>query len=166
MPKRYVYVPTSALLIILLDQASKLWILAKFPLWQVKPVIPGFFNLVHVANRGAAFGFLNNSDTNWQLYLFMGFTLLALSVVAYLVRTTPPNDRLQLTALACITGGALGNFIDRVRLDYVVDFLDFYVGKVHWPAFNVADICICAGAGLLFLAFLRNEKNKAKGTEK
>ncbi len=163
MIKRYWYVSGFALLIVLLDQASKLWILENFTLWQVKPVFSGFFNLVHVANRGAAFGFLNNSETNWQLYLFMGFTLLALGVVTYMVRTAPKNDLLQLGALACIAGGAVGNFIDRVRLDYVVDFLDFHVGQVHWPAFNVADMAICLGAAMLFLAFLRNEKNKAKG---
>jgi signal peptidase II len=164
MPKRYFYVPGLAFLLALIDQTSKQWVLDTFVLWQVKPVVPGFFNLVHVANKGAAFGFLNNSHTDWQLYLFMGFTILALAVVAYLTRTAPQNDCLQLGALTCIAGGAVGNFIDRVRLGYVVDFLDFYVGRYHWPAFNVADIAICVGAGMLSLAYLRNEKNKAKGT--
>lgn len=108
------------------------------------PVCPGF-NLVLVHNTGSAFGFLSNQG-GWQVWLF---TLIALAVGVALVvwlSRLPKSDRWTAIAIALILGGAIGNGLDRIALGYVIDFIDLYVGQYHWPAFNVADICITTGA--------------------
>ncbi len=142
---RYAWVSGLAALIIFLDQLSKWWVIQNLPLHAAVPVLDGFFNLVHIYNRGAAFGFLNRSDIEWQFWLFLVATAIAVVTIFYLIRTSAPS-RLLFSALGLILGGALGNMIDRIRFRAVVDFLDFYVGSWHWPAFNVADIAICLGA--------------------
>lgn len=153
---RYGYITLLAALVALLDQGSKLWVRASIPLHTEIPVIQGFFSLVHVRNRGAAFGFLNRHDIEWQFWLFLAATVLAAVVITVLARQARSHERLFFTALGLIMGGAVGNLIDRIRHRAVVDFLDFYVGNWHWPAFNVADIAICCGAVLaLFLSWRR-----------
>lgn len=140
--------------VILLDQCTKWWAMAAIPEHRVIPVIHGFFDLVNIRNRGAAFGFLNRSDIEWQFWLFLGATLVATAAIISLVRSSR-HDPLLFTSLGLVLGGALGNLVDRVRFRAVVDFLDFYVGEWHWPAFNVADIAICVGAFLACLALYR-----------
>ncbi len=125
-------------------------------------IIPGFFNLVLVFNSGAAFGILNNADTTWQTWLFLIVTFLAIILIIHLLRTMV-KDKFSFLGLAFIMGGALGNMLDRLRYQAVVDFLDFYVGSWHWPAFNVADIAICVGAGLVMISLWKKPdrtKNK------
>ncbi len=128
-----------------LDQISKAVVMAKIPINQGFPVIDGFFNLVHVRNRGAAFGFLNRSDIEWQFWVFAAFTVVALCMVLFMLRGVRSGQWFCISAFGCILGGAMGNFIDRLRFRQVVDFLDFHIGNLHWPAFNVADIAICYG---------------------
>ncbi|MDL2285720.1 signal peptidase II [Desulfovibrio sp. OttesenSCG-928-F07] len=140
--------------VIALDQITKAVVMAKIPLNQGITVIDGYFNLVHVLNRGAAFGFLNRSDIAWQFWLFAAFTLVAVGMVIYMLKNIQPRQWFSISAMGCILGGAIGNFIDRVRFRHVVDFLDFHIGKNHWPAFNVADIAICYGAIALALVIL------------
>lgn len=149
--KRYYITFAIAAVIVFFDQFTKQLVMESLPVWRSIPVIDGFFNLVHVQNRGAAFGFLNRSDIEWQFWLFAAFTLVALGLVLYMVRSLKPARLLALSAFGAILGGALGNFIDRVRFRHVVDFLDFYVGEMHWPAFNVADIAICYGVAIFAL---------------
>lgn len=140
-----------ALGVTVLDQFTKWLVAGALPLWSVKPVIPGFFNLAHIVNRGAAFGFLNRTDSTWQVWFFVAASVVALGIILKLLAATGPGDRLLRTALGLILGGATGNLIDRVRVREVVDFLDFHLGSAHWPAFNVADIAITLGAvGLAF----------------
>ncbi len=142
---RYKIVIAIAAVVIFLDQLSK-WLIMQFlPAQGTITVLDGFFNLVHIYNRGAAFGFLNRSDIEWQFWLFLLATLIAVLAIFYLVRTAKHYLPLFI-ALGLVLGGALGNLIDRLRFRAVVDFLDFYVGAWHWPAFNVADIAICIGA--------------------
>ncbi len=156
---RYLFIAALAALVTLLDQVCKLWVRLAIPLHTEIPVIQGFFSLVHVRNRGAAFGFLNRHDIAWQFWLFLAATILAAVVIVFLARQAKETERLFFTALGLIMGGAAGNLIDRVRHRAVVDFLDFYLGNWHWPAFNVADIAICCGAALaLFLSWRRQEE--------
>jgi signal peptidase II len=150
--------------ILILDQATKLWIQNTIPLWESKTVIPGLFNLVHVLNKGAAFGFLADLDGNMQTYFFIGITGLAVVLIFHLLRTVHRKDNYLFAALGLILGGALGNLIDRIRVGMVIDFLDFYVGSHHWPAFNVADMAISTGAILLLVSFYR-KKRYASGTD-
>lgn len=150
MQQRYKLFGASAVIIMVLDQATKALVQGLFPLWHVQPVIEGFFNLVHVLNRGSAFGFLNRSDMDWQRWLFMSVTVLALGLILGMVKSARDEDRMQLFGLGMVAGGAVGNFIDRAfRQGTVVDFLDFHLGPYHWPAFNIADIGITVGAALV-----------------
>lgn len=139
-----------AIFVILLDQFSKWLVLMNIPQDRTIPVISGMFDLVHVRNRGAAFGFLNRQDIEWQFWLFLGATAVALGAIFYLLKDTKKPS--LAIGLGLILGGALGNLIDRVRYRSVVDFLDFYWHAWHWPAFNVADMAICFGAFLTCIA--------------
>lgn len=141
--------------IILLDQMTKLWIQNHLVLYTTRTVFPGFFNLVHVLNRGAAFGFLNRSDIQWQTYFFFAATALAVLIIMHLLRMARDSDKLLIIGLGLILGGAIGNLIDRIKTGEVIDFLDFYWKSYHWPAFNVADIAIFLGSLGLLVAFYR-----------
>ena len=144
-----------ALLLVVLDQVVKTWIQHHMVLYTTKSVIPGFFNIVYVLNRGAAFGFLNRSDIQWQTYFFFAATALAVLIIFHLLRMARDADTLLILSLGSILGGAVGNLIDRIRTGEVVDFLDFYWKSYHWPAFNVADIAIFLGSLGLLVAFYR-----------
>ena len=137
-----------AALVVALDQATKLWILGSFRLLESLPVT-SFFNLVLVFNPGASFSFLAGAG-GWQKWFFV---VLALVISVWLLHMLRQHaaERLLPAALALILGGALGNVIDRLRFDAVVDFLDFYAAGYHWPAFNVADSAITLGVGLMLL---------------
>lgn len=158
---RYVMLLFWAVLCIALDQITKLLVLRYIPLYGEISVIPGFFNVIHIHNYGAAFGFLNRPDMSMQFWFFMAATLVGVGLIFYMVRTAPFN-RLHFFGLGLILGGAIGNMIDRVRFRYVIDFLDVYVGDWHWPAFNIADACICVGAVLTIYTLYKLEK-QAKG---
>ena len=146
-----------ALIVLVLDQASKAWVMASIPPDSVVVIIPGFFNLVDIRNRGAAFGFLNRSDIEWQFWLFLAATIIAVWAIFALLRGAKKQPWLCL-GLGLILGGSIGNMIDRLRFRAVVDFLDFYMGSWHWPAFNVADMAICAGAFLACLSVMRKRE--------
>jgi signal peptidase II len=147
--------------IVLADQASKWAMLASFAPGE-RLRITGFFNLVLVFNKGAAFSFLASAP-GWQTPLFVAIALAAVVVVSVLLLRTP-GRRTFCTALALILGGALGNVIDRLRFGQVVDFLDFHAFGLHWPAFNVADSAITIGAGLLIIeSFLQRKPGEAHG---
>ena len=135
-------------LIILIDQITKLAIEANFQYGEAKP-ITSFFNLVLAYNPGAAFNFLADHD-GWQRWLFTALSMGASVFIVMYMRKNRGKSRL-LTGLAFILAGAIGNLIDRVRIGKVVDFLDFYVGNAHWPAFNVADSAIFIGVAILLI---------------
>lgn len=139
-----------ALVVVLLDQFTKLW--AERALTLYAPVeITSFFNLRLVYNPGAAFSFLSTAG-GWQRWVLSGIALgVGLLIVAWLARL-PRRSWLSVTSLGLVLGGAVGNLVDRVRLGQVVDFLDFHYAGLHWPAFNVADAAITVGAVCLIIA--------------
>ncbi|MGV3655955.1 MAG: signal peptidase II, partial [Noviherbaspirillum sp.] len=141
-----------AAIVVLLDQITKLTVLQTLSYGQAIPVT-SFFNVVLVYNKGAAFSFLADSG-GWQRYLFTGIAVAAVFLIVYLLKRHP-GKKMYSSALALILGGAIGNLIDRVSYGHVVDFLDFYAGNWHWPAFNVADTAICVGAVMFVLDELR-----------
>ena len=161
---RWKIVSAVGLVWLVLDQLTKAAVTAHIPLNHGFSVIPGFFDLVHVLNRGAAFGFLNRSDTDWQFWLFLAAAVAVTLVIVNMVRTAS-HCRLFFFGCGSILGGAIGNLIDRIRARAVTDFLDVYVGQWHWPAFNVADIAICLGVGATALVLLREirEESRQKG---
>ena len=146
------------LVVIVLDQLTKLWIVGAFQYGDGLP-ITAFFNLVHARNSGAAFSFLAGAG-GWQRFFFMGVALVASLLILYLLRKHAA-ERGFCFALSMILGGALGNLIDRVRFGYVIDFLDFYYAGYHFAAFNIADSAITLGAALLIWDSLKNAKDKA-----
>lgn len=149
-----------ALVVTALDQWSKLAIVRAYGLFEGKAVIPDLFNVVHVRNTGVAFSMFSGLDPRWSVPLLAGATLLAVSGVVVYLGYLPARGAAP-SALGLVLGGAVGNLIDRVRLGYVVDFLDIYWKRFHWPAFNVADIAISAGVILLVLDMLRETRRPA-----
>jgi signal peptidase II len=146
--------------VIVLDQLTKQWVTQSLGLREVIPVMPSF-NLVLAHNAGAAFSFLAGAG-GWQRGFFIGVAVVAAVVIVHLLRKHH-GEKLFSLALALILGGALGNLIDRIQFGHVVDFLDFYVQSWHWPAFNVADMAITAGAALLIWDSLK--KPAKRGTQ-
>ena len=132
--------------VIVADQATKLAVLHSLQLWERVAVIPGLFNLVHFRNRGAAFGLLDSPELAWQNGFLIGVTCLALCLILYMLLASRKRDVWFCLGLGAILGGAVGNLVDRLRLGMVIDYLDFYLGSLHWPAFNLADTAISLGA--------------------
>lgn len=139
------------LLVVALDQASKLWVVAHFSMYETLPVVPGFFNLTYLTNTGAAFGFLAGRPSAWRQVLFIVVGVAALAAIGFLYRRLRSTSAWYVAALGLIAGGAAGNLIDRVRLGSVIDFLDVYIGTRHWPAFNLADSAITVGVGIFLV---------------
>ena len=154
------------LAIVAIDQLTKAWIVDSFRLYESLEVIPGFFNLVYVTNSGAAFSLLADVDSPWRHYFFLTVGVLAVVglTVAYLKLVKV--NWYYCPALALIAGGAIGNLIDRIRFGAVVDFLDFYIGNYHWPAFNVADSAICIGAGMCLIVNILDIRNQEEREKK
>jgi signal peptidase II len=137
-----------SLLIAVLDQATKAWIVSLFYRGERLPVTD-FFNLVLVYNSGAAFSFLSDAS-GWQRYAFIAISIAAVVLIAGLLAQASSRGVFRW-ALILILGGALGNLWDRVMLGEVVDFLDFHAAGWHFPAFNLADSAISVGAVLLII---------------
>lgn len=162
MPRKYIILFAIMPAVIILDQVTKLMVLDKLSFGENIPLIEGFFDFTHVRNKGAAFSFLATADESFRRPFFILMPLAALGVVGYLFKKLPPSSKLLSTSLALIMGGAIGNLIDRVRLGSVVDFiLVHYRYEWQYPAFNVADIAICIGVGLMVIDLFQN-KNRAK----
>jgi signal peptidase II len=160
-----------SLLIVALDQASKIIIHAVLPARGPVEVIPGFFNLIYARNRGGLFGYFSELSDPWRTLLLLLLPLLAIVLVALFLSRGRDLDRPSLYGLALILGGAVGNFIDRVFRGEVVDFLDLYVsadrladwlvrnlGTAHWHTFNFADSAIVTGALLLAFGIARPQR--------
>ena len=143
-----------ALGILVLDQISKLIIIRSLGLGQTVPVIPGLFNLVYVLNPGAAFGFLASLPDGVRNPFFILISVAAAVLIIMYHARHLRSQILPSLALGMILGGAIGNLIDRLRYGMVVDFLDFYLDRYHWPAFNVADSAISVGVCLMVLDML------------
>jgi len=143
-----------ALSVVVLDRVAK-WVVARnIALHDSIPIIPDFFRITHVENRGAAFGLFADSPSEWKIAMLVLFSIVALIIVSALLWRNSHVMNSTGIGLALILGGAIGNLWDRVLSGRVVDFLLFYVGQYQWPAFNVADSAIVIGAGLLVIEIL------------
>jgi signal peptidase II len=138
-----------SLLVVLLDQASKFWIMASFDEYEVLTVWP-VFNLTLVYNTGAAFSILSNAG-GWQRWLFVGVAVVITLVMTAWLQQLRAEERLTGYGLALVIGGAVGNLIDRLYLGKVVDFLQWHWKEWYWPSFNLADSAITVGVALLLL---------------
>jgi len=164
--KKYILLLAIAAFVVCLDQATKTYIHTEFSLHEISPVIDNFFNITYVRNEGAAFGFLNTASFRHVFFLIV--PVIAMITILFMLHGVKSDDRIQILALSSIFGGALGNYIDRLKLGFVVDFLDFHwKDQYHFPSFNVADMAIVGGVGLLiFVIILETKELKAKETAK
>ena len=154
MKWKFIY-PLIILGVLMADQSAKIIISQTVSPYTNIPVIPGFFNLTHIHNRGAIFGFFSRSGSPFVSILLTLASLAALSFVIYYFLKTPSSEKMMKISLSLILGGALGNLVDRIFKGYVVDFADFYVKQWHWPAFNVADASITVGALCLIFVLIK-----------
>ena len=159
MPERvrrnYRWLILPALGVVFLDQLTKQIVLKSIAIYETIPVIQGFFDLVHVRNKGMAFGIMNHAKSNTGTWLLVAMSSVAVVLLLVWFFRMKDESIFFTLSLSLILGGAVGNVIDRLRFGEVVDFLDVYVGTHHWPAFNVADAAITVGtimiaANLLF----------------
>jgi signal peptidase II len=152
MNRKYLILAALAGAVVVLDQVTKMYIHTQFRLGESVLVIPDYFQITYVRNLGAAFGILAQSPESFRNMFFMLLPPVAMVLILFIMRSTPLSDKAQIFALSLVFGGALGNYIDRLRFGYVVDFLDFHwQHKYVWPAFNVADISIVVGVAILAL---------------
>ncbi len=141
--------------VIVLDQLTKQIAVGALGLHESIAVFPGL-NWTLVYNYGAAFSFLSD-HSGWQRWFFVGVAVVITTVLVVWMARLPREHIREALPLALVVGGAVGNLVDRLRLGYVIDFIDVYYRQWHWPAFNVADSAICVGAALLILASFRSE---------
>lgn len=141
-------------LVVILDQLTKALILAYLPFHHSTPVIAGFFSITHIHNPGGAFGLMADLSAGLRTIVFLFISSLAVGLIFYFYKRTPQSHPWLAAAFALILGGAVGNLIDRIRFGIVVDFLDFYIGQLHWPAFNIADSAISVGIAIFVFHLL------------
>lgn len=155
--KKYGVLALSFLTVLLLDLITKEYVVAHFPLYDSRTIVPGFFNLVHYRNKGVAFGLFAGSASPWREAALLLFSLTAVIGILLFAFSRYSKSVLVLCALGGVLGGALGNLLDRFRFGGVVDFLDFSLRGYHWPAFNIADSAISVGVLYLFFHFARHK---------
>ncbi len=141
-----------SLIVIVLDQISKQWFESNFMVYEVVNVLP-LFNLTLTYNEGAAFSFLSD-QSGWQRWFLAGVATVVTTVLIMWLRGLRQHEKLTAISLGLIIGGAVGNLIDRILLGHVIDFLDFYIGQHHWPAFNIADSAIFVGVAVMIYDLL------------
>ncbi len=145
-----------ALLVVVADRLSKLWIVAHIRAGHAIVVIPRVFSLTHVLNTGAAFSLFEGSNNPFIVrYALIAFSVVAAIAILAMIWRTGRTFTASTLAFALILGGAVGNLYDRIRLHFVVDFLEVHIARYHWPDFNIADSCIVIGACLLLWEALR-----------
>ena len=159
MKNKYLKVGSIVGIVLVLDQITKYLIQTHVRLNDSITVVPGFFNITHVRNRGAAFGILSTLPEFWRSAFFITVTLVAVAAISALIIKT--HDRLLVYAFSLIAGGALGNVVDRIRYGEVVDFIQWYVKSYYWPSFNVADSAISIGVALLAFEMLFGTNTKS-----
>jgi signal peptidase II len=152
LESRYLALAAVASVVVILDQLTKLYIHTHFAVGESVPVIAQYFNITYVRNTGAAFGILRDSLASFREMFFLLMPPIAMVIIVAILRGVSNQDRWQVLALSLIFGGAAGNYIDRLRFGYVIDFLDFHLRDFYsWPSFNVADSAIVVGVCLLLL---------------
>jgi len=158
---RYRNLSIICLVILIIDQATKLYVDTNFRLHESVPVIRGLFHLTYVRNKGAAFGIF--ADTAVRIPFFITVSIIAMLGILWYVKRIRDDQKMVFFSLSLIFSGAFGNLIDRIRYGEVIDFLDVFWRNHHWPAFNVADSAITVGVTLLFIEMWSEDRKKSVG---
>ena len=162
MEKRHIIPFIVTALVVPLDQITKFYISSSMSLHGSFPVIDGLFNITYIRNTGAAFGFLAKASPIIRSTFLIAVTIAVILLIVYYIFKIKDEEKFYSFPLSLILAGAVGNLIDRVRFGDVVDFLDFYIGSYHWPAFNVADSAISIGAVILIFEVLKKKEGKIR----
>lgn len=147
-----------SIVVIVLDQISKHWVVSHFELYESIQLLPSF-NLTYVRNTGAAFSFLSSAG-GWQRWFFVGIALVATIVLTVWLARLKSSECWMAVTLSLILGGAIGNLYDRISYAYVIDFIDVYYQTWHWPVFNIADSAISIGVVMMLIDVFRGEDSK------
>ena len=145
--------------VFVIDQMTKSWAVSRLRAGDVRQIIPNFLNFAYAENPGVAFSFFNDHGETGRWGLSAVAVVAAILVLYYFWRVPRTDDRI-LGGLALLLAGIMGNVVDRMRLGFVVDFIDVQFGAWHYPTFNVADTAICLGAGLLILDIIFSRKKR------
>jgi signal peptidase II len=156
---KYLHLFFVANALIILDQYSKVMVVNHIHLYDSIVVIDNFFSLTHIRNPGVAFGLFADLNLEYKALLFIAISSVAIVAILVIFHQTPVEKSKAHYSLILIFSGAVGNLIDRIYYKEVIDFLDFFVGNYHWPAFNVADACITIGVGMMILDLFTQHKN-------
>ncbi|GAB6887273.1 signal peptidase II [Desulfothermus okinawensis JCM 13304] len=147
-----------AFLVVVVDQVTKFLVKTNMPLYSQKVIIPKLLNLVHIKNKGIAFGIFNGAG-GIDPYILTSVTVIAIFFIVYLIFTEGKKSLITSISLGLILGGAIGNLIDRILFKQVTDFIDLYMGKYHWPAFNISDSAISIGGLLILFSIFKGKKD-------
>ena len=157
MKARYILITA---MVLVLDHLTKYWVSATMDPHDTIEIVPGYFSLSYVLNSGVAFGLFADIQSHWKPYLLAAMAMVAVVVIVLYSRRMPTDRVLLQLALAVTMGGILGNFADRILHGNVVDFIELHLRDAfHWPTFNLADIAITTGIGMLLLDTLRHSNN-------
>jgi len=162
---KYLWVGLIAGAVLVLDQVTKYLVEKHVRMYETITVIPGFFNLTHLRNKGAAFSLLAGAPAVFRSVFFTTITLIAVAVIIVLIRKT--HERFLVVSFSLIAGGAVGNVIDRFRYGAVMDFINLYIWEKFsflnpWPTFNIADSAISIGVALLAIDMLFGKSDKSQ----
>ncbi|MAV91412.1 MAG: signal peptidase II [Bdellovibrionaceae bacterium] len=163
MESKYLLLALIACALVALDQLTKMYVHSEFGLGESVSVIPNFFNFTYVRNPGAAFGFLRDAPETLRTLFFLSVSPVAMIIILFILKGVESSDKVQVVALSSIFGGALGNYIDRLRFGYVIDFLDFhYKNQWNYPAFNIADSAIVCGVTTIAVLMVLESRAEKK----
>ncbi len=160
---KYLYLVVISIVSIVIDQLIKIYIHSHFQLGEVMVVIQDLFNITYVRNTGAAWGIMRDWHESFRSVFFLSMPPIALLFILSILRGVPSSDRVQVVALSLIFGGAIGNYIDRIRFGYVIDFIEVHYKDFYtYPSFNIADSCIVVGVGILVMLMLKQSYDERK----
>lgn len=165
LERKYLVLATIAGFLVAFDQLVKLYIHANFGLGEAHPVISGLFAITYVRNTGAAFGIFRSYPEIFRQLFFLSMPPVAMVIILFMLRAVPSSDRWQVFALSLIFGGAIGNYVDRLRFGFVIDFLDFHYKAWAYPAFNIADSAIVSGVALLLVILTVRDRAAKKALQ-
>jgi signal peptidase II len=157
-PRRYLFLAAVAGTVLILDQITKSIVQERMRIHESVPIVERFFSLTYIRNPGAAFGLFADHGNGLRMAFFVTISVVAIVFLWTLFVKTPKEAFVGRLSMAMVMGGAMGNLVDRIRFGEVVDFLDFYVGSYHWPAFNVADSSISIGVALMVWYFIQADR--------
>ena len=160
MNRKYAWLAAAVVIVTALDQYTKHLAVTRLKSGATVDVIKKIFQLRYVENPGAAWGFLANASESFRAPFFVAVSLLAIAFILYFYRKVEDDQKVMLASLAMILGGAVGNFIDRLHQNYVVDFIDWYWKDWHWPTFNIADSAISLGVILMVWTMIFGEEER------